>query len=111
MRTLYFTALYFTTRSCRIVFLLVALLVASSSFAQTTVVEYNEYGKPVDSTQGEFIVNRSVNLRAAPGTQSDVLIVLPQGKTVIVESALHGHYKITYKGKTGYSWHSFFSPK
>jgi uncharacterized protein YgiM (DUF1202 family) len=78
--------------------------------SQTSRVQYNDYGKPVDTTRGRFTVKQAVNLRARADSSSAVLAVLPAGKTVTVNKAVHGYYEISYDGKTGYSWHKFFSP-
>jgi len=79
--------------------------------AQTKTVSYDDYGKPLSNTRGEFIVNQSVNLRSEANTNSRVMGVLPAGETVIVDGVTHGYYRITFDGKTGYSWHKFFTPK
>lgn len=92
--------------------LLSAYLFSMHANAQTKQVQYNEYGKPVASTEGEFIVNKAVNLRAEAGSHNDnIIAVLPKGATVTVDGAVHGYYRISFQGKTGYSWHKFFTPK
>ena len=74
-------------------------------------VQYDDYGKPLSSTRGEFVVAKSVNLRSRADTNSQVIGVLPAGAIVMVGGVTHGYYKITFKGKAGYSWHKFFTPK
>jgi uncharacterized protein YgiM (DUF1202 family) len=78
--------------------------------SQTGKVQYNDYGKPVDTTRGKFTVKQAVNLRARADSSSAVVAVLPAGKIVTVNRTVHGYYEISYDGKIGYSWHKFFSP-
>lgn len=91
--------------------LLVGLLLSGPALSQAKKVEYDNNGKPLASTRGEFIVKQSVNLRSGLGADNQVIGVLPTGATVMVKEAVHGYYKITFDGKTGYSWHKFFTPK
>jgi len=79
--------------------------------ASSHKVKYDAYGKPLATTRGQFTVVKSVNLRAKADSSSMVLGVLPAGATVTVNKTVHGYYEISYKGKTGYSWHKFLVPK
>lgn len=95
--------------------IVIGLMISASTLSHGAIshekkVEYDSYGKPLSSTKGEFVVNKSVNLRSRADTNSQVVGVLPAGATVMVDGATHGYYKITHDGKTGYSWHKFFTP-
>ncbi len=56
-----------------------------------------------------LVATRAVNLRSGPSTSSSVLALIPPGGavTAVGGSAQSGFYKVTFEGRTGWSYGAY----
>ena len=56
-----------------------------------------------------YAVTSRVNLRTGPGTGYEIILKIPSGAIVTVQSITNNWAKLTYLGKTGYSYGSYLT--
>ena len=56
-----------------------------------------------------YAVTNRVNLRTGPGTGYEIILKIPSGAIVTVQSITNNWAKLTYLGKTGYSYGSYLT--
>jgi len=57
----------------------------------------------VDAAAKPATVTAEVNLRKGPGTDTDVITLIPKGTTVEVEKCTNGWCHVTFDGRDGYA--------
>ncbi|MGA2129405.1 MAG: SH3 domain-containing protein [Xanthobacteraceae bacterium] len=57
----------------------------------------------VDASAKPATVSAEVNLRKGPGTDTDVITLIPKGSTVEVEKCTNGWCHVTFEGQDGYA--------
>lgn len=58
---------------------------------------------PAQATSGGATTTSALNLRASASTSAKILLTMPQGAKVIVQSTSNGWSKVTYNGTEGYA--------
>lgn len=70
---------------------------------------HTDYLKNPTTTTVVRYVTANLNMRSGPGTGYSVILVIPKGTGVKVESSANGWAKIIYNGKTGYVSSTYLS--
>lgn len=64
---------------------------------------------PAQATSGGATTTSALNLRASASTSAKILLTMPQGAKVIVQSTSNGWSKVTYNGTEGYACADYLS--
>lgn len=64
---------------------------------------------PAQAASGGATTTSALNLRASASTSSKILLTMPQGAKVIVQSTSNGWSKVTYNGTEGYASADYLS--
>ena len=74
-----------------------------SGYMFSAYIKLNSSSNSSTSTNGTMTTTAYLNLRQGAGTNTSVLLVIPEGgKVTVVEKTNASWYKVTYNGKTGY---------
>lgn len=90
----------------------VTVLSTSGDWSKVTYNGTSGYGFSLylDSASSTiYAVTSRVNLRTGPGTGYEIILKIPSGAIVTVQSITNNWAKLTYLGKTGYSYGSYLT--
>lgn len=81
-----------------------ALSLSNASFDKVTLFDFSDH---IVLAAENKITTANLNLRTGPGTGYSIILTIPKGTTVSVLGYSGSWSKLTYNGKTGYSYSSY----